>query len=456
MDRAAAHAKPAEETLFRDGFGDRVLTRDAFGRPVHESLLLRHDLTSIPSFEFALHQRLTRLEAFDHPAFVPLLRLDRLSGQLTTLNLVSEFTGGVRLARLLQSAERESVAGTDERVLGIVRDLLEAVEALHLFGEDLFHGALSPERVVMAGGRACLADYCLGGAVEQLRFSPERYWKELRVAVPSDGGLARFGRDTDVVQIGMIALALFASRPLTDVECVGSLEELLARMSVAPPIDLWLRQTLREGVPQQFVDASHARRAFEDAVSRAGVVLPPAAPRSPGRRPAGSLRSPAARVSSASSAQPRSPALMPPAAKSKAAARQTMFRGAPPQPHGEPRAGVRIPLTDQLRTAIQLGLLAVALAGAFSAAQYLPPPSILFPKTGTLAIDSNPRGAALFVDRQPRGVTPAEMTLKTGRHEVEIRTAGASRAFTIYVSGSEPVSQFIELDRQRGSRRSAR
>src|SRR5437764_1459578 len=57
MDHSAASAIPAEELIFRDGLGDRLLIRDTGGQPLHESLLLRPDLSGVPSFEFSLNDR---------------------------------------------------------------------------------------------------------------------------------------------------------------------------------------------------------------------------------------------------------------------------------------------------------------------------------------------------------------------------------------------------------------
>ena len=48
----------------------------------------------------------------------------------------------------------------------------------------------------------------LGAALEQLRFSRERYWRELRIALPSAPGLPRFDHRADVTQIGVVALSL--------------------------------------------------------------------------------------------------------------------------------------------------------------------------------------------------------------------------------------------------------
>ena len=65
---AAKSMAPSEDLLFRDGLGDRLLIRDAHGRPAHECLLIRPELSSVPAFEFALNERLWLVEKFDHPA----------------------------------------------------------------------------------------------------------------------------------------------------------------------------------------------------------------------------------------------------------------------------------------------------------------------------------------------------------------------------------------------------
>jgi len=42
---------------FRDGLGERTLTNNAAGDPI-EALCLRRELAVVPSFEFALRERL--------------------------------------------------------------------------------------------------------------------------------------------------------------------------------------------------------------------------------------------------------------------------------------------------------------------------------------------------------------------------------------------------------------
>jgi hypothetical protein len=94
---------------------------------------------------------------------------------------------------------------------------------------------------------------------------------------------------------------------------------------------------------------------------------------------------------------------------------------------------------------VKIGLLGTALAGAFTAAQFVPAPSILFSQTGTLVVESNPAGAGLLVDGQEQGVTPLTLKLKTGRHQVELRGAGKPRLFNVYISSGARLSQYVEM-----------
>src|SRR5258706_11636449 len=58
----------------------------------------------------------------------------------------------------------------------------------------------------------------LGVAPAQLQHSPERYWKELRIALPIAVNSPLLDRRADVAQIGMISLALLLCRPIADDE----------------------------------------------------------------------------------------------------------------------------------------------------------------------------------------------------------------------------------------------
>ena len=63
MEGSAVQAMSPDELLFHDGFGDRLLVRDNAGKPLYESLMLRSDLSAVPSFEFSLAQRLKSSDA---------------------------------------------------------------------------------------------------------------------------------------------------------------------------------------------------------------------------------------------------------------------------------------------------------------------------------------------------------------------------------------------------------
>jgi hypothetical protein len=103
----------------------------------------------------------------------------------------------------------------------------------------------------------------------------------------------------------------------------------------------------------------------------------------------------------------------------------------------------------RLKMVLKIGLLGAALAGAFTAAQFLPAPAILFSHTGTLVVESNPAGAIVRVDGQDQGQTPLTLELKSGKHEVELRGGGKARAFNVFISSGARVSQYVELPQTR-------
>ena len=94
---------------------------------------------------------------------------------------------------------------------------------------------------------------------------------------------------------------------------------------------------------------------------------------------------------------------------------------------------------------INIALEGLMLAGAFTAAQYIPPPAKLFSSTGTLIVETKPLGLEVRVDGQPKGVTPLTLELKAGRHEVELRGVGKARVFNVFVTKGDRVSQYVEF-----------
>ena len=448
VEVSAAKSMPQEELLFRDGLGDRLLIRDTHGRPVQESLVVRQDLSAIPAFEFALNERLWLLERFDHPTFLLVRNIVSLPGRLPCISLISDYTGGLRLSEVLARAESSGQPVSAGAAAFVIKEILDGVAELHRQSGDLSHGALAPERIVLADGRVRIADHVLGPAIEQLRFSTERYWKELRVAVPLSAGGVRLDQRVDIAQIGMIAVALFAGRPLRDSEHIGGLGELLTTISIAPPIRSWLLKALHIDQRRVFVNASEALQGFNEALTAAGLRP---APRDlnlePGRgtRSDGALpfRTPAKPVGVfAPAAKPAAPAVKPPI-KPKAQAWKT--HDSSPRAYAPSETMfVRKPLRSGFKKFLRWAAIGVLMTAAFAAAQFIPAPAWLFSQTGTLVIESNPKGVQVLVNGKAQGVTPLTLKVESGRHEVELRH-DKPKIFNVYVSRGDRVAQYVEF-----------
>ena len=60
---------------------------------------------------------------------------------------------------------------------------------LHENTPEIAHGAIAAERIIVTpGARLIVVEHVLGSAIAELKFSSERYWKELRIAVPRSAG----------------------------------------------------------------------------------------------------------------------------------------------------------------------------------------------------------------------------------------------------------------------------
>jgi hypothetical protein len=69
---------------------------------------------------------------------------------------------------------------------------------------------------------------------------------------------------------------------------------------------------------------------------------------------------------------------------------------------------------------------------------------------GTVVIESNPRGAEIFVDGASKGITPLTIALSPGKHALELRRRGVPpRQFTLDVSPGEQLKQQIDLSNAR-------
>ena len=96
MDSAVARASTPAAVLFEDGLGVRRHILDQATNETLEMLSLRGELTAVPSFEFALRERVSRLANFRHAYYGRVRRVDRLTDQTSSLAIVRGSQGGSR------------------------------------------------------------------------------------------------------------------------------------------------------------------------------------------------------------------------------------------------------------------------------------------------------------------------------------------------------------------------
>jgi serine/threonine protein kinase len=286
MERAALTLSSAPEVVFRDGLGERRHVVDPTGHETLEVLSLRAELAIVPSFEFALRERMSRLASFRHASFGRVRSVERLSDRDATLAIVSERTPGFRLSDLVAEAVRRQVALDINAALCLVRQLLPAIATLHENARDVAHGAIGPERLIVTpAGRLFVVEYVAGAALEQLRYSRDRYWSDLRIAVPRTAGLSRFDHRVDVMQIGLTALSLILGRPLTGEEFPGRIGDLVSSAwavsshggfePLSPGLRVWLTRALQLDARSAFATAHEAYDELENVLSDSEYMASP-------------------------------------------------------------------------------------------------------------------------------------------------------------------------------------
>jgi len=262
---------------FVDGLGERRQIVDPTGNETIELLCLRNELAAVPSFEFALRERVSSLASFRHASFGRVRSVERLADRETALAVVSDHTEGVRLSEMLVNAEERRLGLDINIALCLIRQLVPAVAQLHESARDTAHGAIGPERLVVTpDARLVIVEYVLGAALEQLHYSQERYWHQLRIPLPRGAGLPRFDQRADVTQIGVVALSLILGRPLRDDEYPSRIGDVVASTwavsarggfePLPPGLRAWLGRALQ-------LDARNAFSSAIDAQAELDKVL---------------------------------------------------------------------------------------------------------------------------------------------------------------------------------------
>jgi hypothetical protein len=516
MTPMPATANQPEAPLFTDGLGDRVVAVDAATGDLLQILRVRPQLLAVPSFEFALRERAARLANFRHAYYARVRRIDRHPSGLA---IVSDHVEGVRLSDMLRVADERGLQIDLNAALCLLRQVVPSLALLHENARDVAHGLLAPERLIVTPrARVIVVEHVLGSAVEQLQYSRERLWQELRVAVPVAVGAPRFDHRADVMAIGMTALALVLGRPITDQEYPQRLGTLLneacARSAGADDQPLpdalhnWIARALQLDVRQGFQSATEAQVALEEALAEDSEFVP--APvaleaflsrysavmlETPDAPPAAVAAAPVQIVAPAPAAPapmpmqfqpaPAPPTPMPAAAPRHepvpVARHEPAPKPEPPKsgprditellrdfdlPHATAPAGAHDARHDTAAAAAKktpavtpsssgggaakyrkmaiAGAAIVALAGGgVYAARVMrqPPP----PKLGTLSLQTNPPGVAIFVDGVAHGNTPARLSLDAGSHIVELRGRGVPRVLNIPITAGAEAAQYLEL-----------
>lgn len=482
-----------EDRCFRDGLGERRLTSDASDQ-TRELLCIRSELTEVSSFELAVRERVDQLARFRHPYFAPVLLVERTSGDDATLGLVSEHVEGTRLSALFKRAAARGLNLDINAALCLIRQIVPAIARLHESCSDVSHGALGPERVVLTpSGRLMVTEYVLGKALERLRYSQERYWRELRVAVPHSAGLPRFDHRADVTQIGVIALSLVLGRTLRDDEYPARVGDVvMAAKAIAPkggfeplPPALrgWLSRALQLDVRQAFGTAAEAHDELErviadleypglpasvdvfltryrDADPSSATVESPAeaGPLVSSFRTEADL-APHAAASPVASTSDGSPVRIDSLESDFTAEAELVEKTARPpvlaagrrSPDAVPPAvrdlfasEVLLPPRRSMAPvgigmALALAVAAVPMWGSLNGGA----PATL--GTGTLVISTSPRGASASLDGRPIGVTPLTVTVLAGRHTLDVRGEGEPRTVPVVMTAGTRVEQYLEL-----------
>lgn len=263
-----------EVPSFADRLGERLVVAQPSGALL-EYLFFHPELASAPFFEPAVKARLKRLSNFRHAAYARAARVQRDAQHGNRLALVSSYTPGRRLADMLVFARRGSIRPRVPAVLSLARQLMTGVALLHDYAPDVFHGAIGPERLIVApDGRLVITEYVFGEAVEQAisEWGAVRLWREYRLATLSDTSLTRFGRRLDLVQIGLVTLALLLGRPLANLDypqglsqLIDAAEETIGDGEAGPlggAFKDWLRRTLYIEPASAFRTLIEAQKAF--------------------------------------------------------------------------------------------------------------------------------------------------------------------------------------------------
>lgn len=334
MDQAIARTPSSTPIAFEDGLGQRRVSVSVTNEPL-EILALREELTAVSSVEFALRDRVSRLSSFQSEHYVRVRGVERVGRTGAALTIVSDHVPGVRLSEILSFAESRLLPIETNAALCLIRQLIHALALLHQKMPDVCHGAVGPERIIIAPqARLMIVEHVLGAALEQLHYTHEQYWKTLRIPLPRTGSGPQFDRRTDITQAGLTALALLVGRPIAEDDYPTRISEMASgawALSAAGGIEPlpsalrdWLMRAMQLDARNPFPSALEAWAELDRVLHYSDAIAEVAALRA-------FLTRYHARVA-ADGGRPASPAsVLPPVAPRPTAAASTVSAAPPAQ-----------------------------------------------------------------------------------------------------------------------------
>jgi hypothetical protein len=303
------------------------------------------------------------------------------------------------------------------------------------------------------------------------------FWRSLRLALPPDPDVPSFTQQTDVMQVGTIALALVLGRMLREDEYPSRLTELVAEADdrlllggwgpLREPFHTWLLRMLHVDHDRPIADGVEARRALADVMSgdgggRVGEGTGEWFIRACSRNPPALNGFAGGQIAEARPALPAAAAGV--AIDAEDAALES-FATTSNEEAGEPRAQALLPeetpalpaasvasetvesarATVRWKRAAIIALLVIAVAeGLFIGARALVN-NRAAPPIGAVSIESSPARATIVVDGKRVGVTPIRLELAAGRHVLEVSAGDQHRTITVTATPGTTVSQYVEL-----------
>ena len=236
-----------------DGLGDRLLMFDNTGAASLELLRFRPLLANAPGFERTLRETVQRLAAFRHAAFTQARSLQRLEGD-DGLALISTHVEGKRLSDMFRRAHHHDGMHPGFATW-LIRQLTSALADFHTQGDDVAHGALTADRIVLTPDRRLvIIEHVLGAALDERRLSAGRLWHDVGIITAATVEDApKLDKRGDIVQLGLVALSVLLGRRVTPDEYPKDLDRLLDEFAetsgkrsptLVGPLRRWLIEAL--------------------------------------------------------------------------------------------------------------------------------------------------------------------------------------------------------------------